>query len=217
MSMRMHVGGVHGLLDGYKRFHEKHFEQDTKLFRELSTKGQSPRVMMIACSDSRVDPSILFDASAGEMFVVRNVANLVPPYQDDDDGYHGTSAALEFAVRHLGVEHVVVLGHSACGGIRRLMDKAHDEKNDEFSFIDPWIKIAEDARPRLPKDAKATKEHCTDCERSAITVSLKNLETFPWIKSRMEKGELTAHGWYFSIDSGTLEVWDETKNRFVAS
>lgn len=215
--MRMHVGGTQGLLDGFKRFHEKNFEQDTRLYRQLSTKGQSPRVMMIACSDSRVDPSILFDASAGEMFVLRNVANLVPPYQQDDGSYHGTSAALEFAVRHLGVEHVVVLGHSACGGIRRLMDKAHDEKNDEFSFIDPWVKIAEKARPRLAKGAEVTKEDCTDCERNAITVSLKNLESFPWIRSRLEKGELEIHGWYFSLETGQLEVWDESKRRFTAS
>ncbi len=215
--MRMHVGGTQGLLDGFKRFHEKHFKQDTHLYRELSTKGQFPRVMVIACSDSRVDPSILFDATAGEMFVVRNVANLVPPYQTDDGGYHGTSAALEFAVRHLGVEHVVVLGHSACGGIRRLMDKAYDEKNDEFSFIDPWVKIADNARPRLPKGAEVTKESCTDCERNAITVSLKNLESFPWVTERMTEGALQLHGWYFSLETGQLEVWDAEKSRFLAS
>jgi len=213
--MRMHVGGVHGLLDGFARFHQEHYNNDTRLYRELSSQGQHPKIMVISCSDSRVDPSILFDASAGDMFVVRNVANLVPPYQPDDGSYHGTSAALEFAVRHLNVEHVVVLGHSGCAGVRRLVEKEADNNNDEYSFVDSWVGIANEALKT--SSHMDDKDACSECERTSISVSLDNLETFPWVKERIDNNTLQLHGWYFSLDSGQLEVWNENQNSFTAA
>ena len=195
---------IQALLDGFQRFRKKYFEEQPELYRQLVTEGQSPKTIAIACCDSRVHPVQILDAEPGEIFVVRNVANLVPPCVDDGKT-HGTSAALEFAVKHLKVEHVLILGHGQCGGIKSLMEGSHYSK--DYRFIDPWMQIAKPAREKVLldyPDADFT-EQCRQCERESIKVSMENLMSFPWIRDRVGKGELSIHGYYFDIESGELQ------------
>jgi carbonic anhydrase len=185
------------LIAGFKSFRETYYEVQPDFYRSLVEKGQRPDVMVIACSDSRVNPSIIAKAEPGELFVVRNVANLVPPYEPDSH-YHGTSAAIEFAVRDLEVEHIIVLGHSHCGGIRCLCEGREGAENREF--IDGWMSIVEQARDdRLKGEA-----HLRHVERQAVKLSLVNLLTFPWVKRRVENERLKLHGWWFDLEAGEL-------------
>lgn len=189
------------LLEGYQRFRETHWQKYREVFEALATRGQSPSAIVIACSDSRVDPQLIFDAGPGEIFVVRNVANLVPPYAPDSDN-HGTSAALEFAVRNLGVRHVIVMGHSSCGGIRALLQA---DAGYETDFIGPWMAIAGAARARALEHAHHDPEAAqTLCEHESLRISLANLLTFPWIRERVEDGRLQIHGWHFDIETAEL-------------
>jgi len=192
------------LIDGFHRFRTKHYEHDGSSFKQLVREGQSPKIMVIACCDSRVDPAIITDCDPGDLFVVRNVANLVPPYETSGH-YHGTSAALEFAVRFLAVRHVVVLGHARCGGIRALL-QGLDSGEDRSQFIQPWMEIAAAARDKAAggagKPGSADSERA--CEQAAIEASLGNLLTFPWIRRRVESRQLWLHGWYFDMDRGEL-------------
>ncbi len=185
------------LIAGFKSFRETYYEEQPDFYRSLVEKGQKPDVMVIACSDSRVNPSIIAKAEPGELFIVRNVANLVPPYEPDSH-YHGTSAAIEFAVRDLNVEHIIVLGHSHCGGIRCLCEGHEDAKNREF--IDGWMSIVEQARD----DSLKGEAQRRNVEREAVKVSLDNLLTFPWVKRRVEIGLLLLHGWLFDLEAGEL-------------
>jgi carbonic anhydrase len=187
------------LVDGYHRFRSGTWRDERSRFEELSLIGQKPRALVIACSDSRTDPQMVFNAAPGELFVVRNVANLAPPYGPDDQP-HGISAAIEFAVRALRVGEIVVMGHAMCGGIRTLLNGAPAEVSD---FVGQWVRIAEPARQRA---IKAPPERQQDiCEHEAVRLSLTNLMTFPWIKSAVEAGELKLHGCFFDIRSGILE------------
>jgi len=188
------------LLDGYRRFRENDWPERRALFELLSEAGQRPRTLVIACSDSRVDPQMIFDAGPGELFVVRNVANLVPPYQPDA-AYHGTSAALEFAVKALEVEDVVVMGHAQCGGLQALLNGVPDSVPD---FVGTWIHIADRARERALK-CESVEERQDVCEHEAIKVSIDNLMTFPWVRERVEAGRLRLQGCRFGIASGVLE------------
>lgn len=200
------------LVKGYKRFREGYFQHNKDRLNRL-VEGQSPRIAMISCCDSRVDPTIVFDAAPGELFVVRNVANLVPPFEEDD-GFHGTSAALEFAVTGLEVSDIVVLGHAQCGGIAALMDK--EESSGKSSFIDQWMTLAEPARQAvLAQQEKAGVNKYTACEHLALEHSLLNLMTFPWIKSRVDQGSLTIHGWYYDLANGTLSCFDAATSGFL--
>lgn len=192
------------LLSGFQTFRETYFADDRQVFRNLSRDGQRPGILVIACSDSRVDPAILFDAAPGELFVVRNVANLVPPYQPDGQ-YHGTSAAIEFAVRDLGVRRILVLGHSSCGGIGALCNLAHGHAEDR-EFIGPWVALAADACNDPNADARTV-------EQAAIRRSIENLRSFPWVAAREAAGELALHGWWFDLDAGTL--WHLTDAGFA--
>jgi len=185
------------LIAGFKSFRETYYDGQPDFYRSLVEKGQRPDVMVIACSDSRVSPSIIAKAEPGELFIVRNVANLVPPYEPDSH-YHGTSAAIEFAVRDLNVEHIIVLGHSHCGGIRCLCEGHEETGNREF--IDGWMSIVEQARDDS-LDGEAQHRHV---EREAVKVSLGNLLTFPWVKRRVEDGRLKLHGWWFDLEVGQL-------------
>jgi len=192
------------LIDGFYRFRTQHYERDGTPFKQLVREGQAPKIMVIACCDSRVDPAIVTDCDPGDLFVVRNVANLVPPYETSGH-YHGTSAALEFAVRFLAVRHVVVLGHARCGGIRALMQGV-DGGDDRSQFIQPWMEIATAARHKAMSGTAG--QPSTDveraCEQAAIEVSLNNLLSFPWIRRRVEDRQLWLHGWYFDMDHGEL-------------
>lgn len=187
------------LLAGYRRFREKGWPEQRPVLQSLADTGQRPRALVISCVDSRVDPSVIFDAAPGEMLTVRNVANLVPPYAPDV-AYHGTSAALEFGVRVLAVPHVVVLGHELCGGVNALLEGAPDNARD---FVAPWMSMAASAREHAlsigdPKE----RQRC--CEQDVIKVSLRNLMSFPWIASPVAAGQLALHGAWFSIRSGEL-------------
>jgi carbonic anhydrase len=188
------------LIEGFRRFRRSYWAGHREKFEALATGGQSPRAMVIACADSRVDPQIIFQAEPGETFVVRNVAALIPPYAPDAE-YHGTSAGLEFAVRGLKVEHVVVLGHSSCGGIGALLRGA-DNGND---FVVPWMQIAATARERAMVEAGDAPERAQRlCELESIQLSLRNLMTFPWVRDGVGEGRLELHGCYFDIEHGDL-------------
>jgi carbonic anhydrase len=205
---------IQKLIDGFGRFHTKHFKSEDSLYSRLSREGQSPRIMVIACCDSRVDPAIITDCDPGDLFVVRNVANLVPPHETAGH-YHGTSAALEFAVRILDIHDVIVLGHSRCGGIHTLIHNTGTEEG-VGQFIKPWMAIADKARTAaltsgavLSPDDAARK-----VEQAAIGISLQNLMTFPWVRERVEHASLHLHGWYFDMEHGQLLRYNPTTNSF---
>lgn len=193
------VESVYRLVAGFKGFRARYYEQRPERMKELAEQGQHPDVLLIACADSRIDPALLFDSEPGELFVVRNVANLVPPYGPDDNP-HGTSSAIEFAVRDLGVGHIVILGHSACGGIQALRATSAGEKF-ERDFIAPWMQIAADA---CPCDADGNVPDQETVEHAGIRVSLDNLMTFPWITEKIEAGDLHLHGWWVDLQAGRL-------------
>lgn len=196
------------LIEGFRSFRQTLWPEHHALFRALATRGQSPRVMVIACADSRVDPQMIFSAAPGEIFTVRNVANLVPPYAPNSD-YHGTSAAIEFAVRGLNVEHLVVLGHADCGGVRALLRGPDAAAGSDF--IDSWMRIAAPARERALAQAAGNSETAQRlCEHESVKIALDNLKTFPWIRERMARGTLALHGCYFGIESGQLLLLDDT-------
>lgn len=202
---------INKLREGYRRFREDRFPEQEALYKELVEAGQSPSAMMISCCDSRVDPSIVLDAEPGSLFAVRNVANLVPPYTLDG-AHHGTSAALEFAVLHLGVENIIVMGHAHCGGIRAL----YEDLDKGADFIIPWMQIVADARARVKEKAgdRPRNEQLAEMEREAVRVSLENLMTFPWIRARVEAGTLRLHGWYFDLATGELQELDRDTDNF---
>lgn len=199
------------LVSGYKAFYQKYFRDDVDLYKNLSSKGQNPRTLVIACSDSRVDPSIILGADPGDIFVIRNVANLVPPYQEDRETYHGTSAALEFAVKNLGVDNIVILGHSNCAGIRALVDiKSNKNNNQHFSFVDEWVKIAKNP----VKDFPVSGNEELRCAKESLIVSYHNLQTYPWIAEKINHGKLDILLWYFDISTGELENYNSSAETF---
>ncbi|RCX31055.1 carbonic anhydrase [Thioalbus denitrificans] len=207
------MNAIDELLQGYGRFRAGYYPQKQELFDRLSREGQSPRVAMVACCDSRVDPAIILDCSPGEMFVIRNVANLVPPYEQAGT-YHGTSAALEFAVLDLQVEHVVIMGHAYCGGIRSLIT-TEPAPGRQREFIGPWMDIARDACKVAFDRARADAAHpARECEQAGVRASLDNLRTFPWVRDREAEGRLQLHGWYFDLDQGELLALDAETDRF---
>lgn len=186
------------LIAGYKRFRATGWPEQRRKFQSLARHGQSPRTLVLTCIDSRVDPAMIFDAPPGEMLTVRNVANLIPPYAPDG-AYHGTSAAIEFGVKVIEVQHVVVLGHGLCGGVKALLEGAPPTANE---FVVPWMSMAESARVQAmdaPPEGRQLR-----CEYEVVKVSLANLMTFPWIADRVAKGKLVLHGAWFGIHSGSL-------------
>ncbi|MEJ1958728.1 MAG: carbonic anhydrase [Nitrosomonadales bacterium] len=180
------------LIQGFRRFRELHFTQDNRLYQQLVAQGQSPKILVVACCDARVDPAIVLDCAPGDLFVIRNVANLVPP-AGTLSGHHGTSSALDFGVRNLGVQHIIVLGHAHCGGIRALMEAGGNHNHNPDSFIDDWMHLAEDARLAVEHDMQGSPpgDRLRSCEQRAILISLRNLMTFSWVRERVEDGRLT--------------------------
>jgi carbonic anhydrase len=187
------------LLDGYRRFRAGVWPAERARYERMAEKGQRPETMVIACSDSRVDPQTIFGAAPGELFVVRNVAGLVPPYGPDAK-YHGTSAALEFGVRVLKVARLVVLGHAQCGGVQAMVEGVPEEAPD---FVASWIAIAEPALRRVPEGI-GTEEGLRHCETEVLRLSLANLLTFPWIAEPAAAGRLQVEGFHFGVQSGVL-------------
>jgi carbonic anhydrase len=201
------------LTHGYRVFRGGRFASERSRYETLAKAGQRPEIMMIGCVDSRVSPEVIFDAAPGEMLVVRNVANLVPPWQPDRDSQHSTSAALEFGVQALHIRHIVVLGHAFCGGIRAYADEQAPLSPGDF--IGRWMsQIAPAAAHLGPRDPEDGNTYLRRLEFASVENSLRNLMTFPWIRSRVERGELELHGAYFGVASGRLMVRDPVTGRF---
>ena len=202
------------LIDGYRRFRTTEWHSEHKRWADLA-EGQSPKVMVIACSDSRVEPSIIFDAKPGEMFVVRNVAALAPPFETTP-GLHGVSAALEFAVTQLEVEEIVVMGHGLCGGCAAALTREFDDAlPGEGQFIAGWVSLLDGAREKVvARHTELEWQAFVEMELEAVQVSLANLRSFPWIAQRETDGRLSLHGCHFSIADGKLYVLDEAENIF---
>lgn len=193
---------LRNLISGFKRFQENYFNSDDTLYQRLGQR-QIPKVLVVGCCDSRVDPAIITDCRPGDLFVVRNVANLIPPYQPDAH-YHGVSAAVEYAVRVLQVEHAIVLGHSQCGGIDALM--LSSDENPSGEFIDQWVAIAHPAKEAVQRSLGHKSEDLQHraCEQASILISLENLLSFPWVAERVQSQKLALHGWYFDLTNGEL-------------
>jgi carbonic anhydrase len=202
------------LIDGYRTFASQRLPTEQTRYRELSVRGQSPEVMVIGCCDSRVSPEVIFDAGPGELFVMRNVANLVPVYEPDG-GAHGVSAALEYAVNVLKVKHIVVLGHAQCGGIRAFIDKI--EPLSPGDFIGRWmamfIKPGEVVEQR---SHESMQDFTVRIEKAAVFRSLENLTTFPFVRERVQRGETKLHGAYFGVAEGSLFVLDRETKEFLS-
>jgi carbonic anhydrase len=202
------------LIDGYRRFRENDWAHERERWSELA-EGQSPQVMILSCADSRVDPATIFDARPGEMFVARNIAGLAPPYETST-GFHGVSAALEFAVTQLKVGEILVMGHGLCGGCAAALTGAFDDTEPgEGHFIADWVRMLSGARDIVKaRHEQLDRDAYTDMEREAVKVSLANLRTFPWIAEREQSGELKLHGAHFSIAEGRLYLLDEAEGDF---
>ncbi|HEX8662002.1 MAG TPA: carbonic anhydrase [Brevundimonas sp.] len=197
------------LLSGYRRFREGHWAEAKAEYEALAAKGQRPHTLVVACSDSRADPALIFDAAPGQLFVVRNVANLVPPYEPDGH-LHGVSAALEFGVKVLNVSRIMVMGHAFCGGVNAMIYGAPADCQD---FVAPWVAQGSET-VRLVCEEGPPEELMQRAEEAVVRLSLDNLRTFPWIAEREAAGELKLHGAHFSIAEGILYVLDEAEGDF---
>src|SRR5947209_7363949 len=199
------------LTQGYRSFLDRRFASERSRYAMLAESGQKPEIMVIGCIDSRVSPEVIFDAAPGELLVVRNVANLVPPYEPDRSTQHGTSAALEFGVQALRVKHIVVMGHAYCGGIRAFADE--QKPLSPGDFIGRWMSqiapAAESLGPRATDD-----DYLRRLEFASVELSLKNLMTFPCVRILVERGKLHLHGAYFGVASGRLLVRDPASGKF---
>lgn len=202
------------LIEGYRRFREKSWNRERERWAELA-EGQSPKVMILACADSRSDPAQIFDARPGEMFVARNIAALAPPYETSP-GYHGVSSALEFAVTQLEVGEILVMGHGMCGGCAAALTGGFDHvPPGEGHFIGDWVRMLADTRDQVrARHAELDRPAFLDMEHEAVKVSLANLRTFPWIAERERDKRLKLHGAHFSISEGRLYLLDEAEGTF---
>lgn len=196
------------LLKGYQSFSQEYFSEGNELQGELA-QGQTPKVLVIACCDSRVDPAIILQASPGDLFTVRNVANIVPPYCNDNQ-HHGVSSAMEFAVKYLEVRHILVMGHSLCGGIQGLLA---DNLGDD-DFIGNWVSILNDAKALAESKGKSPEDKQHLCELEGIKLSLKNLLGYSWVAERMTAGKLSLHGWHYNFQNGELLFYETENNVF---
>ena len=199
------------LIDGYNAFAGGRLPHEQDRYRELAERGQQPEIMVIGCCDSRVSPEVIFDAHPGELFVVRNVANIVPPYAPDGQA-HGVSAALEFGVGALRVKHIVVLGHAHCGGIKAFAEDA--EPLSPGDFIGKWMKLMAPAADKTPRGDLSPADYLRRLEHANIANSLDNLMTFPRLAKLIEKGKIATHGAYFGVATGDLSVLDKATGEF---
>src|SRR5436190_1628894 len=183
----MMESSINKLLQGYQSFRKKYASGDNSVMQFLSDYGQKPQVMVISCCDSRVDPALIMQCDPGDLFVVRNVANIIPPYEKDE-AHHGTSAALEFGICFLKVQHLILLGHSQCGGIQALLDS--ETKSESNDFIMNWVSLVKNAHPP---------HHVDEYAKLALNHSLQNCMTFPWIRQLVGEGKLQIHLWFFDV------------------
>jgi carbonic anhydrase len=220
------VGGIVGenamalerLLRGFRDFRTGYYREHLELFEKLATEGQAPKILIVACADARVDPGILTQTKPGDIFTVRNVAAMVPPAQyPPDTRHHGTSSAIEFAVRGLGVEHVVVLGHALCGGIGALVD-GRDSIYAGYDYLSTWTAIAQEVRDLAVSKLKgrSREEIAKAVEQAAVLNSVSNLMGFRWIAERVEAGTLALHGWWFNMTEGQLYAFNPKSAAFEA-
>jgi len=200
------------LIDGYDAFATGRLPQEQDRYRELAEVGQSPEIMVIGCADSRVSPEVIFDARPGELFVVRNVANIVPPYAPDGRA-HGVSAALEFGVIALKVRHIIVLGHAHCGGVKAYAEDAAPLSPGDF--IGQWMRLMAPAADKTPRAATSDADYLTRLEQANAVNSLDNLMTFPCVSILAERGRLSLHAAYFGVATGELSVLDRSTGHFV--
>jgi carbonic anhydrase len=194
------------LIEGYRIYREKRWPELRNLHRALAERGQAPKTLVIACADSRVDPATIFNAGPGELFVVRNVANLAPPFEEAP-GFHGVSAAIEFAVKQLKVETIVVLGHAQCGGVAAALE---ERTRDPHSFLDAWISLLDTAKSRIPEHG----DRASELEHESIRVTLENLATFPFIQDAMRTRGLNLVGMRYGVADGGLELLDTATGTF---
>ena len=197
---------IQTLIEGYHQFKHKYFEQNN-IYENLVKNDQKPKALVIACCDSRVDPAIITNCKPGDLFVIRNIANLVPPFSDNTS-HQNINAALKFGIINLNIKNIIVLGHSHCGGISSLMDDSHDK----------WMEIAMPAKQEvLEKHANhPPEEQKRLCEQTSLIMSLNNLKTFPWIKERVLTDELFLHAWYFDLATGIIKTYDQASDQFVS-
>jgi len=202
------------LIEGHKVFLNNKYLPHKETYEHLADAGQNPEVLVIGCSDSRVNPNDIFNSAPGQLFIIRNVANLVPPFETLG-AYHGVSAALEFGIQHLEIKHVVVLGHTGCGGVKAMLDTTAPFRSD-MTFINNWVSMMSDERDEvlkaLPKASLA--DQMEALEQRSITASLNNLRSFPFVKKREDAGQLALHGTYFDVASGSLFVRDPESGVF---
>jgi carbonic anhydrase len=200
------------LIDGYGAFAGGRLQSEQHRYRELAEHGQTPKIMVIGCCDSRVSPEVIFDARPGELFVVRNVANLVPPFETQGT-YHGVSAALEFGIAALKVKHIVVLGHAHCGGVKAFAEDA--EPLSPGDFIGRWMSLMAPAAEKVgPRGSRSQAEYLERMEKASIVNTLDNLLTFPRLHALVERGAILLHGAYFGVASGELSVLDRQSGEF---
>lgn len=203
------------LVDGYRQFKRTTFPRERALYEKLARDGQKPKILVIACSDSRVSPSIIFNVSPGSIFVARNIANIVPPHNPDGRP-RSIGAAVEFAVKVLNVSDIVVKGHARCGGVQALMSEG--EGLPPTDYLKPWVEVAAPARKLLPAnfDRMPPEEQRRAAEQAVIQNSILNLSGFPWVRERLDNGKLKVHGWHFDMEDGQLTVLDHSSGEWVA-
>lgn len=194
------------------KFRQKYFEGQKDFYKNLVEQGQQPKYLVVACSDSRVDPSLILNCKPGDLFVIRNVANLIPPYEIDTH-YHGTSAALEFGICGLEIEEIILLGHSQCGGMLSLVS---NQGQTEGNFISKWMELAQVSCETTlgEKQDLPALDRANLCAKSALLGSLNNLQSFPWISDRLKAGKLSIHLWYFDLASGLIYSYDQNSKEF---
>lgn len=206
LTTAVEMESIQRLKSGFEQFKKEVYEKKPEVFSQLA-EGQSPKFLVFACSDSRVCPSVLFNFQPGEAFTIRNIANMVPPY--DKTRYSGIGAAVEYPVVYLKVENIIVIGHSRCGGIKALLS-TKDDGTTGTDFIEDWVKICTPAKERV-KQAHGDlsfEEQCSKCEKEAVNVSLENLKTYPYVKEGLEKKTLALYGGYYDFVSGAFESWE---------
>lgn len=208
------MDAIESLIEGYKAFRAGTYSQNVERYRELGEKVQKPKALIIACCDSRADPAMIFSADPGELFVVRNVANLVPPYEPDTH-YHGTSAAIEFGIEGLGIQDIIVMGHARCGGINALYEstKGNPPKGE---FVSGWMSMAQGVADEVQRTCAHLEpaQIVREMEKRAVVSSLEQLRTFPFIREREADGRLRLHGWFYGIATGLLSIYDPKTDRF---
>lgn len=208
------MSDINELIVGFKNFQKSYTKDGKKTLRKLAEYGPHSRILMIACCDSRVDPAIITNSAAGDLMVIRNMANLVPPY-DNDSHFQETQAALEFAALYLNVEHIIVMGHSRCGGIRSLLTRLVDDADAELP-LDKWTAVAEPAARQVlaTMPGESLDDQACACSRRALVSSLDNLLTYPWVAEKYDRNKLQIHGWYFNLSEGDLQRYNKDTDSF---